>query len=44
MDARVAESAVTSKRLSWLDRERTSGRLYRHAAILSAVFSSPCWR
>ena len=38
MDARVAESAVTSKRLSWLDRERTSGRLYRHAAILSAVF------
>jgi two-component system nitrogen regulation sensor histidine kinase NtrY len=38
MDARVAESAVTSKRLAWLDRERESGRLYRHATILSALF------
>jgi two-component system nitrogen regulation sensor histidine kinase NtrY len=38
MDARVAESAVTSKRLSWLERERASGRLYNRAAILSGMF------
>jgi two-component system nitrogen regulation sensor histidine kinase NtrY len=38
MDARVAESAVTSKSLSWLERERASGRFYQRAMILSAVF------
>jgi two-component system nitrogen regulation sensor histidine kinase NtrY len=37
MDARVAESAVTEK-LSWLERERASGRLYDRAAILSGIF------
>ena len=38
MDARVAESAVTSNRLSWLERERASGRFYQRAMILSGVF------
>jgi two-component system nitrogen regulation sensor histidine kinase NtrY len=34
MDARVAESAVTSRKESWLRRERESGRLYDRAAVL----------
>jgi two-component system nitrogen regulation sensor histidine kinase NtrY len=38
MDARAAESAMTSKPLSWLERERASGRLYARAAWLIAVF------
>src|SRR5215213_249146 len=38
MDARVAESAMTSKRLSWLERERASGRFYDRAAVLIAIF------
>ena len=38
MDARVAESAVTSNRLSWLERERASGRFYDRAAIISGIF------
>src|SRR3954465_2166109 len=38
MDARVAESAVTSRRESWLRRERESGRLYDRVAVLSAAF------
>jgi two-component system nitrogen regulation sensor histidine kinase NtrY len=38
MDARVAESAVTSRRESWLRRERESGRLYDLAAVLIAAF------
>src|SRR4029453_17458220 len=38
MDARVAESAMTSNRMSWLERERASGRLYDRAAILSGAF------
>ena len=38
MDARAAESAMTAKRPSWLERERESGRLYDHAAVLIAVF------
>jgi two-component system nitrogen regulation sensor histidine kinase NtrY len=38
MDARVAESAVTSNRQSWLERERASGRFYQRAMILSGVF------
>src|SRR5690349_6068342 len=38
MDARTAESPVISKRLSWLDRERTSGRLYDRAFVLIAAF------
>jgi len=37
MDARVAESAM-KERLSWLERERVSGRLYDRAAILSGLF------
>jgi len=38
MDARVAESAMTSDRMSWLERERASGRLYDRAAVLIAIF------
>ena len=38
MDARAAESAMTAKRPSWLERERDSGRLYDRAAVLIAVF------
>ena len=38
MDARAAESAMTAKRPSWLERERESGRLYDRAAVLIAVF------
>ncbi len=38
MDARVAELAVTSRRESWLQRERESGRLYDLAAVLIAAF------
>ena len=38
MDARVAESAVTSRRESWLQRERESGRLYDRAAVVIAAF------
>jgi len=38
MDARAAESAMTSERLSWLERERASGRLYARAAWLIAIF------
>jgi two-component system nitrogen regulation sensor histidine kinase NtrY len=38
MDARVAESAVTSQRESWLRRERESGRLYDRAAVAIALF------
>jgi len=38
MDARVAESAMTSDRMSWLERERASGRLYDRAAVLIATF------
>src|SRR5215213_8768272 len=38
MDARVAESAMTSNRSSWLERERASGRFYDRAAVLIAIF------
>ena len=38
MDARAAESAMTSNNMSWLERERASGRLYDRAAILSGAF------
>jgi two-component system nitrogen regulation sensor histidine kinase NtrY len=38
MDARVAESAVTSRRESWLQRERESGRLYDRAAVVIGLF------
>jgi two-component system nitrogen regulation sensor histidine kinase NtrY len=38
MDARVAESAVTSEQDSWLRRERESGRLYDRAAWLIGAF------
>ncbi len=37
MDARVAELAVTSRRESWLRRERESGRLYDRAAVVIAA-------
>lgn len=46
MDAPAAESELTARRRSWLQRERESGRLYRYAAlaagillILTAMFS-----
>jgi two-component system nitrogen regulation sensor histidine kinase NtrY len=38
MDARVAESAVTSRKESWLRRERESGRPYDRAAVAIAAF------
>jgi two-component system nitrogen regulation sensor histidine kinase NtrY len=34
MDARTAESPVISQQLSWLQRERASGRFYDRAAVL----------
>jgi two-component system nitrogen regulation sensor histidine kinase NtrY len=34
MDARTAESAVNSQQLSWLQRERASGRFYDRVAVL----------
>ena len=37
MDARAAESAVTIKRVTWLERERASGRFYDRAAVIAAV-------
>jgi two-component system nitrogen regulation sensor histidine kinase NtrY len=37
MDARAAESPVISKKESWLQRERASGRFYDRLAILSGV-------
>ena len=38
MDARAAESELTpSRKISWLERERESGRLYRYAAIVTAA-------
>ena len=37
MDARTAESPVTSTGPSWLERERASGRLYDRAAILIGI-------
>ena len=38
MDACAAESAMTAKRLSWLERERASGRFYDRLAVLIAIF------
>nr|NUR37113.1 PAS domain-containing sensor histidine kinase [Sphingomonas sp.] len=38
MDARTAESPVTSNPNSWLQRERASGRFYDRAAALIAAF------
>jgi two-component system nitrogen regulation sensor histidine kinase NtrY len=37
MDARAAESPVISRKESWLQRERASGRFYDRLAILSAA-------
>jgi two-component system nitrogen regulation sensor histidine kinase NtrY len=37
MDARAAESPVMSRRESWLQRERASGRFYDRLAILSGI-------
>jgi two-component system nitrogen regulation sensor histidine kinase NtrY len=37
MDARTAESAVTSKQQSWLQRERASGRFYDRIAVATAL-------
>ncbi|HEY8593468.1 MAG TPA: ATP-binding protein [Sphingomicrobium sp.] len=38
MDARTAESRVTSRQESWLQRERVSGRFYDRVAIIVALF------
>jgi two-component system nitrogen regulation sensor histidine kinase NtrY len=38
MDVRTAESRSASKRESWLQRERVSGRFYDRIALLVAVF------
>ena len=38
MDARTAESPVTSKAANWLERERASGRFYDRISALLAVF------
>src|SRR5437764_14768295 len=38
MDARTAESPVISRQLSWLQRERASGRFYDRAAALIGLF------
>jgi two-component system nitrogen regulation sensor histidine kinase NtrY len=38
MDARTAESAVTSKQQSWLRRERASGRFYDRVMIVIGLF------
>jgi two-component system, NtrC family, nitrogen regulation sensor histidine kinase NtrY len=38
MDARTAESPVISQQLSWLQRERASGRFYDRAAVLIGLF------
>src|SRR3954447_9752727 len=38
MDARTAESPVTSKGMKWLERERASGRPYDRAAWLTGAF------
>jgi two-component system nitrogen regulation sensor histidine kinase NtrY len=38
MDARTAESPVTLKHDSWLQRERASGRFYDRIAVLLGVF------
>jgi len=38
MHAPAAESPLTSRAESWLERERASGRLYRRAAVVIAAF------
>ncbi len=38
MDARTAESPVVSRRESWLQRERASGRFYDRVSAVLAVF------
>ena len=38
MDARTAESTVTSRQKSWLQRERASGRFYDRVSALLVVF------
>ena len=38
MDARTAESPMTQKRESWLQRERASGRFYDRVMVLLALF------
>src|SRR4051812_23960763 len=38
MDARTAESAVTLKQDSWLQRERASGRFYDRISVLIGLF------
>ena len=38
MDARTAESPVISQQLTWLQRERASGRFYDRAAVLIGLF------
>src|SRR5437868_14069706 len=38
MDARTAESPVISQQLSWLQRERASGRFYDRVTVLLGLF------
>ena len=38
MDARTAESAVISRKQSWLQRERASGRFYDRLAVVIGLF------
>src|SRR5947209_1092350 len=38
MDARTAESPVISRQLSWLQRERASGRFYDRISVLLGLF------
>ena len=38
MDARTAESAVISRKQSWLQRERASGRFYDRVAVVIGLF------
>src|SRR5437763_9848209 len=38
MDARTAESPVISQQLTWLQRERASGRFYDRVAVLIGLF------
>src|SRR5438874_1552923 len=38
MDARTADSPMTSEQESWLQRERASGRFYSRVAVVMGVF------
>ena len=38
MDARTAESPISSRRQSWLQRERASGRFYDRVSVVLVLF------